>query len=122
MVGEDGQVGARKMILYNLQQTRITTIPQILDDKRYANHYLNRLRFVIASAYKIPHPDEIPITEQEYIVGFFKAKRKSEVVILKAHQLQTWDTTKVFENVKKKGDCWSNKPQMPCTSLRLLNQ
>ncbi|KAG1374117.1 hypothetical protein G6F61_009607 [Rhizopus arrhizus] len=52
---------------------------------------LNDLRSAMASVYKIIHPQNPALANQQLITAFFKAKRRLEIRIPSVQQLETWD-------------------------------
>ncbi|KAG1437027.1 hypothetical protein G6F56_013300 [Rhizopus delemar] len=84
------------------QYNVMKVIEFMLENKELSSQTLNGIRSAIASVWKVLHPLEIPLADQEVIRSFFEAKRKQEVRIPSQEQLMTWDTDILLKNIKKK--------------------
>ncbi|KAG1469814.1 hypothetical protein G6F56_003040 [Rhizopus delemar] len=74
------------------QYNVMKVIEFLLENKKLSSQTLNGIRSAIASIWKVLHPLETPLADQEVIRNFFEAKRKQEVRIPSQEQLMTWDT------------------------------
>ncbi|KAG1035982.1 hypothetical protein G6F43_013135 [Rhizopus delemar] len=84
------------------QYNVLKVIEFLLENKELSSQTLNGIRSAIASVWKVLHPLETPLADQEVIRSFFEAKRKQEVRIPSQEQLMTWDTDILLMNIKKK--------------------
>ncbi|KAG1271875.1 hypothetical protein G6F62_013090 [Rhizopus arrhizus] len=51
----------------------------LMANKELSSQTLNGMRSAIASVWKVLHPKETPLADQEFIRSFFEAKRKQEL-------------------------------------------
>ncbi|KAG1442808.1 hypothetical protein G6F46_012580 [Rhizopus delemar] len=84
------------------QYNVLKVIKFLLENKELSSQTLNGIRSAIASVWKVLHPLETPLADQEVIRSFFEAKRKQEVRIPSQEQLMIWDTDILLKNIKKK--------------------
>ncbi|KAG1532513.1 hypothetical protein G6F51_013070 [Rhizopus arrhizus] len=87
----------------------------LMANKELSSQTLNGMRSAIASVWKVLHPKETPLADQEFIRSFFEAKRKQEVRIPTQQQLMTWDTNILLKNIKKK---WPNNEDLELYDLQ----
>ena len=55
----------------------------------------------MASVYKIIHPQNPALANQQLITAFFKAKRRPEIRIPSVQQLETWDLEIMTRYIRK---------------------
>ncbi|KAG1441505.1 hypothetical protein G6F56_011451 [Rhizopus delemar] len=60
-----------------------------MDNNQYSYPTLNDLRSAIASVFKVLHPYQFALANQQLIAKFFKARRRTEICIPPAPQLET---------------------------------
>ncbi|KAI8880933.1 hypothetical protein K501DRAFT_296168 [Backusella circina FSU 941] len=92
---QDPKIDATK---YNVNKV----IEFLMENKELSSQTLNGIPSAIASVWKVLHPLETPLADQEMIRSFFEAKRKQEVRIPTQQQLMTWDINVLLKNIKKK--------------------
>jgi hypothetical protein len=97
------------------QYNVMKVIEFLLENKELSSQSLNGIRSAIASVWKVLHPLETPLADQEAIRSFFEAKRKQEVRIPSQEQLMTWDTDILIKNIKKK---WLNNGDLDLYDLQ----
>ncbi|KAG1181129.1 hypothetical protein G6F36_010105 [Rhizopus arrhizus] len=88
----------------------------LMDNCKYSVQHLNGIRSAIASVFKIIHPDQPPLAQQEKIVQFFQAKRHQEIRIPADTDLKTWDTDILTKYIKT---TWANNDSLSLFELQL---
>jgi hypothetical protein len=75
----------------NLQYEPKNILKFLVQQQHYSYQYLNVIRSSIGSVFKIVHKDKPPLAQHPLILEFFAAKKRSEVILPKKQQLETWD-------------------------------
>ncbi|KAG1440292.1 hypothetical protein G6F56_011983 [Rhizopus delemar] len=73
----------------------------LMDNNQYSYQTLNGLRSAITSVFKVLHPYQPTLADQQLIANFFKAKRRTETRIPSVSQLKTWDLTLINNFIRK---------------------
>ncbi|KAG1406846.1 hypothetical protein G6F60_002626 [Rhizopus arrhizus] len=87
----------------------------LMNHRNYSSQHLNGLRSSIASVFRVLHPNETSLAQQEKIVQFFQAKRHQEVKTPTEADLSTWDTDIVVHYAKTN---WRNNHQLTLFDLQ----
>ncbi|KAG1135531.1 hypothetical protein G6F38_012729 [Rhizopus arrhizus] len=87
----------------------------LMNHRNYSSQHLNGLRSSIASVFRVLHPNETPLAQQEKIVQFFQAKRHQEIKTPTEADLSTWDTDIVVHYAKTN---WRNNHQLTLFDLQ----
>ncbi|KAG1277773.1 hypothetical protein G6F66_012208 [Rhizopus arrhizus] len=87
----------------------------LMNHRNYSSQHLNGLRSSIASVFRVLHPNETSLAQQEKIVQFFQAKRHQEVKTPTEADLSAWDTDIVVHYAKTN---WRNNHQLTLFDLQ----
>ncbi|KAG1495033.1 hypothetical protein G6F46_009364 [Rhizopus delemar] len=88
----------------------------LMDNCKYSVQHLNGIRSAISSVFKIIHPDQQPLAQQEKIIQFFQAKRHQEIRIPTNTDLRTRDTDILTKYIKT---TWANNDSLTLSELQL---
>lgn len=86
-----------------------------MDNCKYSVQHLNGIRSAISSVFKIIHPDQQPLAQQEKIIQFFQAKRHQEIRIPTNTDLRTRDTDILTKYIKT---TWANNDSLTLSELQ----
>ncbi|KAG1370665.1 hypothetical protein G6F61_011843 [Rhizopus arrhizus] len=87
----------------------------LMDNRKYSVQHLNGIRSAIASVFKVIHPTQPPLAQQEKIAQFFQAKRLQEIKIPKEADMITWDTDILTNFIKI---TWADNTLLTLTDLQ----